>query len=210
MQNKHHPSYESNGVLGTLFQRAKFKNFRVTDVFNTVDDSLLLPGYEEFIDDAHMLRSCYEEELSKLMNQFGVNDEMEVVSGIFSEFYRSYEQKPKNSEQIIKSIALHYHRLRSEFRSDFFESLEDYFVEYDMISEEKKEDARRRKASSWYASVFLEMRDQTKLHDSQVDRLFSFAYLMYDILCEIKRSKPLDYRTGRLQDGLEAKSCQIC
>lgn len=89
MQNTRKQSYESTKVLGMIYNKCILsKNHRYTLPPVKVDPSLLLHVCKDYLEIAYEYYQDYNDQFWQIMNQYGVYDEMELLSGNVSHFTR--------------------------------------------------------------------------------------------------------------------------
>ena len=178
MQNRSRPSYESQGPLGQIFRRAKGREFATEAVAFSMDEDLIIPGHEPFLDEAIELRNEYNHGLWRLMCQFGIQDEEEICTGYVREFKRRDGQKPKKPEEVIRRMQMAYKKLQSDFRNEFWDGLSEYLAGFD--TKDDKQWWALLKASAWYACVYADVGEAENI------QFYSFAWIVHLELCKIK------------------------
>jgi RNA-dependent RNA polymerase len=94
MKNKYKPSYRSKTILGQLYDEVKkFKiHPRTNKEQNTVDtfsfpyETLVVNGSDAYMTEAVITKNEYELELKRVMRQYGIRTEAQLVSGYILKF----------------------------------------------------------------------------------------------------------------------------
>ncbi|CAG8557394.1 4924_t:CDS:2 [Rhizophagus irregularis] len=169
MEKSDKKSYKSNKVLGILYRSINVSEEYTPLNVKNFDKRLYADGFEEFLDDARKLKREYDANIRGLMNQFGINNEIEVTSGYIVNTITNIDKKKprdvtKSVMEALIPIKRHYKKL------------------FDQEWESNKDHSRvESKASAWYFVTY---------HPSELDvdpskRMFSFPWIAYDVLCGI-------------------------
>ncbi|XP_065565353.1 uncharacterized protein LOC136030359 [Artemia franciscana] len=173
MEKNENLSYASRKVLGELYRDASSLCTEVS-FSNRIfaDPELMVSGYEKFIPAAKRDYLIYSMYMKQIMYQYGLQDECEIILGrsACSKFTISH---PQNSSSLIENS---FFKLKKFMTSKFFQDSD-------------KSD-QKAKASAWYYVAYNQ-----SVPDSVTFR--SFAWIVSDILCEIKPSKASDVQRVR-------------
>lgn len=190
-----HPkiSYISKRVLGKLYRAARTCNGRDRVEF---EDIRFLPNegsqridatIERFKEDddikreAETLCAAYNVEMVRLMEQFGVRTEGEVVSGQVVMFTERHAQLRGRREHFSLQMRLNrqMNELRAQFREEFFRDL-------DPISEGELSKETVLKACAWYKAC-RRVADLDKKEGNNY--LVSFPWVVSDVLLRVIRNE---------------------
>ena len=173
MEKNKRLSYASRKVLGKLYRNASSLGSEVL-LSNRIfaDPELIVSGDEKFIPAAKRDYLIYSMYMKQIMYQYGLQDECEIILGrsSCSKFTISH---PQNSSNLIEDSFL---KLKKLMTSKFFQDFD-------------KSD-QKAKASAWYYVAYNQ-----SVPDSVTFR--SVAWIVSDILCEIKLSKDSDVQRVR-------------
>jgi len=209
LRTKRVPSFMSSSRFKQTYESVKFlgKIHKIcTGVRNNksypvcADRSLLVPGYEQYLEDSLESMNEYNEHIMQLMKHYGVYDEMELLSGCVLKFTRQgSERGTKGGSDLQSRLNKAVQNVRSIFRDRF---LEDFTITESQMNEasnilsdifngvntlrkiETESDAWKlmRKASAWYFCAY----NQDNTDQSEYPPLISFAWIAWDVLCVIK------------------------
>ncbi|CAK9215440.1 unnamed protein product [Sphagnum jensenii] len=184
MEKEDKEMYKSHKIIGKLFRSVKeASSENITSqisrdlIRESYDSTLMVLGYEEYVDEASSLKNEYDQKLMGLMNRYGIKTEAEVMSNNILQMSRPYH---KRNEDVRQRIQLSVSALRREARRWFFEGDDD---------NEEHEESRYgghenyAKASAWYHVTYC-----ADFLGPREDRyLLSFPWVVYDVLLAIKR-----------------------
>eukprot|EP01036_Dinobryon_divergens_P034994 gene34994-45294_t len=161
-------SYESPNILGQIYTIAMKKK---TSSYNMmggvrlkVEERFLIEGFQAYLEDAIDNMSDYNNRLWRIMQRYGVLDEMEILSGHVRNFSRKVCPKGgKGKDEVLKRLARDIKVLRKYFWDVFWE-------EFSTTNEEQDgEDGDagrkggphyyypvevRKKAAAWYFETY--------------------------------------------------------
>jgi RNA-dependent RNA polymerase len=104
---KNAPSHESKKVIGLMYRKCKriFMNEFIDDYVEP-NPSLIVEGYENYLDEAKSCYFNYRHEIEKLMEMFGCRQESELFVGILLKANKSHESSEfsKLSNEKIKKL----------------------------------------------------------------------------------------------------------
>lgn len=190
-----HPkvSYISTRVLGKLYRacrtcngkdRKVFEDIRFTPNEGSKRIDALLDAFkedEETSQEAETLCAAYNVEMVRLMEQFGVRTEGEVVSGQVVMFTERHAQLRGRREHFALQMRLNRQmsELRMQFREEFFRDLEP-------VGDEDLSVETILKACAWYKAC----RRQAEVDKKAGDEYFvSFPWVVSDVLLRIIRTE---------------------
>ncbi|BBN10782.1 RNA-dependent RNA polymerase [Marchantia polymorpha subsp. ruderalis] len=191
MEKEHKATYVSQGVLGKLyratndFPKPAEENFlestRLTENSEPLrfcDPDLVIREHGPFVEQALNLKYRYDAKLMKLMNQYGIKDEMEILGGHIVSLSTVYKRRQKETTQ---KILLAFERLQKEARFWFHQ-----FKEWKKLGLDKSV-----WVSAWYVATYhSDYYGRHKLQYSEVTNLkvylISFPWTLSDMLCRLK------------------------
>ena len=181
-------SYESSNILGQIYTIAMKKK---TTSYNNimmggggrarlkVEERFLVEGFQAYLDDAIDNMSDYNHRLWRIMQRYGVTDEMEILSGHVRNFSRKVCPKGgKGKDEVLKRLARDIKVLRKYFWDVFWEEFSTEegmdtssggpYYNYPMEV--------RKKAAAWYFETY---------HQEVFDYppLVSFPWIVAGVLC---------------------------
>ncbi|KAF9357301.1 hypothetical protein BGX26_003950 [Mortierella sp. AD094] len=166
-------SYRSNRILGQIFRECRkqeTEHFTPRGYRQSFNAMLLVDGYESYMDDAQRCKALYDEEVSSLMNQYGVRSDLEVASG----FIMGVDMiTNKKEHDVRKSIVNAYSIIRRRFRNEF--EREFYSPDAKAIAPSLQQFVEQ-KAAAWYAVCYQKL---------QPDQPYTFVWIIWDHLCKI-------------------------
>ncbi len=94
MENKYKPSYHSETILGQLYDEVKQfemdlsmnKEQNTPDTLSFPYETLVIDGSDAFMTPAWTTKNEYDLELKRVMRQYGIQSEAELVSGYILKF----------------------------------------------------------------------------------------------------------------------------
>ncbi|KAJ7568127.1 hypothetical protein O6H91_01G019700 [Diphasiastrum complanatum] len=183
------PFYISSSILGKLFQSVKeaatvelpMVLFSEEDVYKAYDKHLEVDGFQQYVDEAMTYKSWYDAKLTGLMNQYGIKQEAEVLSGNILRLSRYYCQCQRDVKERIQHAV---NALQKEARS-WFEVGGEQDIHYAVQESSAK-------ASAWYQVTYnpyyrkFYQEDLEEDDYSSYSNLLSFPWVVYDKLLAIK------------------------
>ena len=169
---------------------------------------MIVPGYEQYLDEAKAARNLYNTKLEGLMSLYGLRNEGEVITGCLVRVNSRLSGKTDEKFEVAQMIQASLATLRAKTRHDFF----DEFGGEDQVMEEFDDngafsDGVLMKASAWYLATYGE-NDEEENAVSEVkassndlqgnqprgdaggqERLLSFPCVVDRILAKIKDTK---------------------
>ncbi len=177
MQNKTKGSYDSKKVLGKIFRTVK--ELIITNpedmVNDHVDECMVLPGSEQYLEDAQVTQLEYNQELFVIMRRFDLVNEQEMWSGFVKEFSSKMGYARKGNGQLQERLNREMSNLKKEFRAIFWSDME-----------EEDEYEAMKKVSAWYQVAYDRRYRQEEEGIGYQTSFISFPWIMSDLLCKIK------------------------
>lgn len=188
----------------------------------TPDQDMIVPGYEQYLEDAKATRNHYNTKLVGLMSLYGLRSEGEVITGCLVKVNTRLSSKTDEKFEVAQMIQASLSTLRSKTRHVFYEG----FGGEEQVMEEFEEngafsDEILMKASAWYMATYGEdSEEETAVTEAQVrastnellrnqqesdtggpSRLLSFPWVVDRILAKIKDAK----QTERKEKGIQKR-----
>ena len=181
-------SYPSDKLLGKLYRRCrKFKDTaseRHSQKMR-VDKSFLLPGHDEYIEEAKELYQRYRDKMEALMRVYGIETEAEVFTGCFIKLRNRLRKEKTEIAEIVGELLF---AIRSDIRREFFREFGkdgQWLVDSAQISNEML-----LKASAWYTVAYTHAHKQADDSDPvHGKRLLAFPWFINDVMLAIKERK---------------------
>ncbi|KAJ3169445.1 hypothetical protein HK101_011452 [Irineochytrium annulatum] len=129
------PSYPSRKAAGLIYRSINV-NLDINCDFEP-EPKLLIPGWQEYEESARLNREQYNIDLIKVMNQFNVASELEIVSGFF---FKITDDFTKWDKERIKRAREAMSELMKSYRRTFF------------LAAWHSDDARAKAESIWAAT----------------------------------------------------------
>jgi RNA-dependent RNA polymerase len=184
------PSYESKKVLGIIYGEVTKLSLMQPECTHKsmLDESLILPGHEKYLEDAHLSYNEYARRLNNIMTKFGVYDEGEVMSGFVCKFSRRFSKQVGRGCDATHQLGKEVGELQAEFRDIFWFNIVDHENEDEQHLWENPE--AWLKASAWYCATYD--------CSCEVDTFYSFAWIPGRVLCKIKELAAITKQTLRV------------
>ena len=189
-------SYISRKVLGKMYRQARCAYDLQTELEYLdekhsieLDQNLLIDGFEHYLLDSQRQYHLYCNKLQQILDLYDYRTEAELITGcqpLFIDEKRSYDAADVAGQD--------FKRLRTdtrrEFLNEFVRSTEKQPHRRDrelaVLSADPRTARRQlQKASAWYYVAYTEENDDAE----QAVQSKSFAWLMWDLLCEIRSRK---------------------
>ncbi|CAF0897911.1 unnamed protein product [Rotaria sordida] len=194
-------TYSSRKVLGKMYRQARCAydlhvqlEYLDEKHFIEIDETLLFDGFESYLDDAKRQYHLYCNKLQQILDLYDYSTEAELITGcqpLFIDEKRSYDAADVAGQD--------FKRLRTDTRREFLNEFIRYNDKYQQQQRKRDRDrditlissdfniARKQlqKASAWYYIAYTEENDD---HE-QLIKSKSFAWIMWDFLCEIRSRK---------------------
>ena len=176
---------------------------------------MIVPGYEQYLEEAKDVRDRYNTKLETLMSLYGLQNEGEVITGCLVRVNTRVAGKTNEKFEVAQMIQASLSSLRTNTRHEFYEE----FDGEDKVMEEFEEDGKfsvnvMRKASAWYMATYqLETASSTEektystksaLNQETTQTgnkvtLLSFPWLVDGVLARIKLSKQKEREAKGIQ-----------
>lgn len=176
---------------------------------------MIVPGYEQYLEDAKAARSLYNTKLDGLMSLYGLRNEGEVITGCLVRVNTRLSGKTDEKFEVAQMIQASLSTLRTRTRHDFYYE----FGGEDQVMEEFEDnrafsDDVMRKASAWYLTTYQENDEEenttqassSKLPGNQQTgeaggqaKLLSFPWVVDRILANIKNAKQKERKAKGIQ-----------
>ncbi|CAG8497276.1 1681_t:CDS:2 [Cetraspora pellucida] len=180
------PTYCSDKVLGKLYRSIKLSDF---DPYTKVifDERLIIPGFEFYLKSARIHKQEYDSELRALMNQYGLLSEYETVSGfIINTTHLVGKKKPRETQNSVANMVA---AIKSCYREKFER---EFYGEGTNVVSPEAYGLMKAKASAWYYVTY----HHSELKEDPVERMISFPWINYGILCDIATKNRSRINTG--------------
>jgi hypothetical protein len=141
---------------------------------NGLDKALLIPGHDEYVNEARYILDQYVTELGNVAVKFEVWNEAELVSGFIAKVSRKASRHKENVRDALTLINQAVHDVQEKFTNYFWSGLECY-------SDEELEWYSILKASAWYRVAY----EQSFEHEHPP--YLSFAWLPIKPMCQLKK-----------------------
>ena len=180
---------------------------------------MIVPGYEQYLEEAKAVRNHYNTKLEGLMSLYGLRHEGEVVTGCLVRVNTRLSGKIDEKFEVAQMIQASLSVLRAKTRHDFYEE----FGGEDEVMEEFEDngtfsDEILMKASAWYMATYGESDEEESATEIQVTasssglqgnqprgeaggqaRLLSFPWVVDRILAKIKDAKQRERKEKGIQ-----------
>ncbi|XP_044182237.1 uncharacterized protein LOC114966062 isoform X2 [Acropora millepora] len=185
MMKSDKPSYSSDKVLGKLYRECRaFKDNIARDIPQEkpyVDPGLLVPGFQQYQEEARETYEEYSNQLQALINLHSIETEGELISGCFSKFHSRIGREKLEIAQIISRFL---RKMRENFREKFFEEFDDMVDNDNDITLEMQ-----KKASAWYYVAYgfrnVSNAAENTPEDPTQTHFLSFPWLVDDVMLRI-------------------------
>ena len=122
MEKKDKPSYPSTTILGKLYDYIlscnidlnKNRHEEMNEAIKFPYRSFHVAGNEEYMTDADFTKNEYERELRRVMRQYGIEDEVEIVSGYILKFNSKQYNNQTKLFELRNEIAHAYRVIRDK------------------------------------------------------------------------------------------------
>eukprot|EP01088_Endostelium_zonatum_P015771 TRINITY_DN3_c16_g1_i1.p1 TRINITY_DN3_c16_g1~~TRINITY_DN3_c16_g1_i1.p1 ORF type:complete len:1150 (+),score=229.80 TRINITY_DN3_c16_g1_i1:131-3580(+) len=162
--------YKSEKILGRLYDATPEPEIeKVEDGKKApicLDGELLVQGFDKYTEEGKVKMEEYRVEMVRLMNQYGVSSEMEMVSGCSMKEKGRY--KKGKWREIMKELGVLMEEVRDRYWEEFKRGVG------------SSEEERRKKASAWYYTAYAD-----EVHHDDMTK--SFGWIPYKVLCNIKK-----------------------
>lgn len=189
-KGSHKVSYRSDRVLGFLYRTCRSLEAAVGRLGHRHIDAgrclaLAVPGWERYRDSALAALAEYNVRLRRILNQYGISSEGEVMTCMVNTFdtYHSAQSDKLNMEDLVEKMTKF---LMETTREVFFGELR---AELETVDEEAERTCRMlQKASAWYMVTYASEGQPAG------DSLFSFPWCVADILVQVLLSSATEQK----------------
>jgi hypothetical protein len=158
MEKRDKKSYHSSTILGILYDKIEYPN---TDLYINENDeitatssfpykSFLINETDDYVKDARIIKSEYDRDLKRVMRQYGIKHEAEVVSGYILKFTSKQYAKETKLFELRNEITHAYRVIQDKlvslfsiiikfFLSMFFRYLRLFWQEFYQSEDEEEE-----------------------------------------------------------------------
>ncbi|KAI9307639.1 RNA dependent RNA polymerase-domain-containing protein [Cunninghamella echinulata] len=191
-------SYESDKILGRIYRMIQpityidYMKKMITEFTDTTvvyDPRLKKDGMEKYIIDAREIKKIYEYALKKLMEQYGIQTEAEIITGyvynnpVLDESYH-YNHLQQEMMASVYALRLKYrHIFELEFSSNNTPTSATASISANERMEIKIQ--KESKAAAWYYVTYHP--SERAIHQSN---FLSFPWVLDDYLCTIAKEQP--------------------
>lgn len=182
-------SYPSKAVLGKMYRECQgsadssfaVQNFDDAGPFShQIDDIFFgINGGAEFEVDAEIALADWNSQVIRLLDEFGIRTEGELVSGQVSSFEKLHAQsRPRrDKKQVLMQLNRKMNILRGEFQSLFWDNLNCSPGE---ISQKAIE-----KACVWYRTTARQAKRDREDGNEDTFPILSFPWCASEVLCKV-------------------------
>lgn len=182
-------SYESKKVLGKIYSRAKsaiLADVGRSDIRTILDTRLQVVGYEEYLDEAGSIMLFYYDDIWQLMQQYGIKQEAEILSGYLSPNSKKIISREGSGYDVQSHLNRTIREIKNSYLNEFwegFEELGDFRFRTLEVTEVYPEEIYK-KASAWYMSAYHHTVSVASSAASTT--LSSFPLIVYKILSHLR------------------------
>lgn len=208
MEREERFSYQSNRVLGKLYRAVKdvkppsaaIRSFTREVARRSYDPDMEVDGFGVYIEKAYHLKRQYDFKLGNLMDYYGIKTETEILSGCIMKMSKFFDTSKDN-----RGLSSAVESLKKEAKAWFSQSSETEEVSVAVRSLRREArswfDAKQTegdsgntqqvyaKASAWYYVTYHPTYWGRYNQGMNREHFLSFAWLVYDKLLHIKRSR---------------------
>ncbi|GAM24646.1 hypothetical protein SAMD00019534_078210 [Acytostelium subglobosum LB1] len=154
--------WESTSVLGKLYQAASILRAvpqMLPEV--AVDPARLVPGYDDYLENAWSCYQSYKFLVNSLLHQFDLETEVDILV----KFIKDTKNMFKYTEHMVEEIRINYKRIQAQFKDEF---LCDFPGDTPADKLRSSPDEIQMKAAAWYCIAYS---------DTGADRVLSFSWI---------------------------------
>ncbi|CAF3432324.1 unnamed protein product [Rotaria sp. Silwood1] len=131
MEKHDKPTYDSQTILGKLYDKVIYysSNLNINEeeeIFATSVfpyESFIINGKDEYVQDARIIKSEYDRDIKRIMRQYGIKHEVEVLSGYILKFTsKQYAKETKIFD--LRNEITHTYRVIQEKKQILFDDKE--------------------------------------------------------------------------------------
>lgn len=164
MQKPRSTSYKSNKIIGKMFRKCK-KIYQKEENYTSnqieINQSFIIDGHENYLDEAKQLYVRYRNEIERVMSYFGCDSESELFIGVCVSGAQNDEARDKKK---VSSMSIR--KIWKFFRDEFFEQFENILDLPDIAYQQ---------ASAWYVACYSDNKINNKI------RILSFPWIIEDV-----------------------------
>ncbi|XP_064476714.1 uncharacterized protein LOC135390766 isoform X2 [Ornithodoros turicata] len=197
-------TYRSNRVLGHLYRACRSLESAVSHMGFHSDGPrycplLEYPGWQRYEEEAKEALQLYNARLKRILNQYCIESEGEIMSGVINSYGR-YNQDKSEKTNVEVLVEKQSQFLSEKTRQSFFRGLEEEFKKRGVTLSQSKVVMKYQKASAWYMVTY----------DRDDRQYVSFPWCLADVLSEII-SRPLckNYELFKCKNTLAYKMDQV-
>ncbi|XP_077981923.1 uncharacterized protein LOC144436930 [Glandiceps talaboti] len=226
MEKRHKETYDSKRILGQLFRQCqavenvlipalklstegghKADKKRQLEVDPQLEFTYQQINYTNYASSAKISRDRYNHQLLLIMNQYGVESEVEAVSGCITKLSKRITERNEqyDTEKIIRLkvanlIKVTRNEFFAEFRddADFVDARESEYGTPMKKSTRREYNRQLAKASAWYWVTYSQ----------PYPWLISFPWVVSDLLGEIKSRSPVTLTNDPLVENITSQLAQ--
>lgn len=185
-------TYRSNRVLGHLYRACRSLESVVSHIGSHSDGPrycpmLEYPGWQRYAEEAKEALELYNCRLKRILNQYGIESEGEIMSGVINSYGR-YNQDKSEKTNVEVLVEKQSQFLSEKTRQSFFRGLDEEFMKRGVTLSQSKVVMKYQKASAWYMVTY----------DRDERQYVSFPWCLADVLSEII-SRPTCKKYSQLQ-----------
>ncbi|KAL1418122.1 hypothetical protein MTO96_026140 [Rhipicephalus appendiculatus] len=179
-KGSHKTTYRSDRALGVLYRTCRSLEAAVGRLgLRHVDpgrcQALAVPGWEDYRESAMQALSDYNTNLRRILNQYGIGSEGEVMACMVSTFdtYHNAQTDKLNMEDLVGKMTSF---LTVTTRDVFYKEVLEEMHESSVPNQAELRKRKLRRASAWYMVAYEHSVENT---------FFSFPWCIADVLVEI-------------------------
>ncbi|CAF3656841.1 unnamed protein product [Rotaria sordida] len=154
MEKKDKPTYQSQTILGKLYDAVIYYNSNlfineeeeISATSSFPYESFFINGNAEYIKDARIIKSEYDRDIKRIMRQYGIEHEVEVVSGYILKFTSKQYAKETKIFDLRNEITHAYRVIQDKYLRLFWE---EFYPLTDESQEEKTKWSEISKKLTW-------------------------------------------------------------
>ncbi|CAF4753912.1 unnamed protein product [Rotaria sp. Silwood1] len=144
MEKHDKPTYDSQTILGKLYDKVIYysSNLNINEeeeIFATSVfpyESFIINGKDEYVQDARIIKSEYDRDIKRIMRQYGIKHEVEVLSGYILKFTSKQYAKETKIFDLRNEITHTYRVIQEKYLRLFWEEF------YQLTDESQEETAK--------------------------------------------------------------------
>lgn len=203
MEKTNKPSFTTDAPLSLMYRQVKssiFKFMPTTKYDNTLCN---VPGMLDWLDFARSLKQEYDREMQRLMKQYGIKNEAEIVTGFILEYSQQFSDK--NEYKMRLDVANQYATIKDIYRGRV-NKISDHDAAGDLLDRYTADSRKEAIVAAMYDVTFCDLVEDTPVEGEvpQNSRL-SFPWIFHEILGRLSNHQSRRvHQSG--QSGLAAGS----